>query len=565
MSISLMLILLVLLVWLLPRLEARTAGTDHSYETKVFNQKKVSTIDIQVDEESLQKILESPLEKEVVPATVVFNGEKIQEVGFRVKGNMTLRSVAQMENSDRYSFKVDFDYYKDGQSLFGLKKLALNNNYSDSTLSKEFVSYKLMDEMGVPTPANSYMYVTINGEEWGLYLGVEAIDETFLANHFTNANGDLYKPDGTGSDLKWISDDVDEYTGLGLKTNEETSTQSAMMKFLDVINHGGNLDEVMDVDEMLRYFAANTALVNLDHYQGTMKHNYYLYEQNGKFSILPWDYNMSFGGFSGGGPRMSGNAGGFPGDKEQQNEQDIENGGREFRGFDMVSGMGDMMSESNINFSITEPVSGTTLEERPLLNALLENEEYREKYNRYLEQIANEFFDKENMQNIMSSISSTILPYVEQDPKKFTTTEQFLAGVSGDNSLVEFAAQRSESILKQLSGELVVEADNSNPPDEFNNNEGNNEEMNKRPVPGEGEQPGRPEGLEEGERPEPPGGMGQPGAGGPPPDMMNQGFMGGEATEKESFSRSSLIGSILCLGFLLVAILFVKKFQRRRV
>lgn len=53
----------------------------------------------------------------------------------------------------------------------------------------------------------------------------------------------------------------------------------------------------------LRYFATNTALVNLDHYQGDKKHNYYLYEENGVFSILPWDYNMSFGGYSGGGGR----------------------------------------------------------------------------------------------------------------------------------------------------------------------------------------------------------------------------------------------------------------------
>ena len=42
---------------------------------------------------------------------------------------------------------------------------------------------------------------------------------------------------------------------------------------LDVINHGGNLEDVLDVDEVIRYFAANTALVSLDRYQGTMMHN----------------------------------------------------------------------------------------------------------------------------------------------------------------------------------------------------------------------------------------------------------------------------------------------------
>ena len=27
-----------------------------------------------------------------------------------------------------------------------------------------------------------------------------------------------------------------------------------------------------------------------------MVHNYYLYEEKGKLSIIPWDYNLAFGG-----------------------------------------------------------------------------------------------------------------------------------------------------------------------------------------------------------------------------------------------------------------------------
>lgn len=111
----------------------------------------------------------------------------------------------------------------------------------------------------------------------------------------------MYKPDGTGSDLKWISDDIPDYSGMNLKTNKDTKDQSELIEMLDAINHGGDIEKYLDVDEMLRYFAVNTAVVNLDHYQGNLKHNYYLYEENGVFSILPWDYNMSFGGFGVGG------------------------------------------------------------------------------------------------------------------------------------------------------------------------------------------------------------------------------------------------------------------------
>ncbi|WP_052343857.1 CotH kinase family protein [Bacillus massiliigorillae] len=565
-SIVLMLSLLILVVIYLPKVEQQTKVAETGYVKKVFNQNKVSTVDITMDEKDLTSILENPMKKEVVPATVVINGKKVADVGFRTKGNMTLRSVANMTDSDRYSFKIDFDYYNDGQNLYGLKKLALNNNYSDSTLSREYLSYKLMEKMGIPTPANSYMYVTINGKEWGLYLGVEAIDETFLAQNYEDSTGDLYKPDGTGSDLKWISDDIKDYSGLNLKTNKDSSDQSAMMKLLDVINNGGNLEEVMDVDEMLRYFATNTALVNLDHYQGSMKHNYYLYEQNGIFSILPWDYNMSFGGFGAGGE------GNKPQANEQKNVQDENNEkNRDGNMGGMMSG--NLMNEKSINFSITTPVSGTTLEDRPLLNALLSIDKYREKYNQYLEEIATTFFTEKNMQTLTNQISATILKYVEKDPTKFTTTEQFLEGVSGDESLVAFAVKRADSILKQLSGELVVEADTSGGfggggmPGEKQGqgdmpqlpNRGANDNQGERPQPpeGNGNLPQPPENIKQGEM--------------QPPNFDNQNnpfnFNEGDGPQSREESGNSLQSILMTAGFVLLLLLMIvlaSLFKRRR-
>ena len=30
---------------------------------------------------------------------------------------------------------------------------------------------------------------------------------------------------------------------------------------------------------------------------GNIAHNYYLYEENGMLNLIPWDYNLAFGGF----------------------------------------------------------------------------------------------------------------------------------------------------------------------------------------------------------------------------------------------------------------------------
>ncbi|PKM79062.1 MAG: hypothetical protein CVU88_07740, partial [Firmicutes bacterium HGW-Firmicutes-13] len=62
------------------------------------------------------------------------------------------------------------------------------------------------------------------------------------------------------------------------------------------LNNDGDIEKYLDVDAALRYIAVSTALANFDSYQGSLGHNYYLYEQNGVFTILPWDLNMSFGG-----------------------------------------------------------------------------------------------------------------------------------------------------------------------------------------------------------------------------------------------------------------------------
>lgn len=467
---AILLLLFVVIYAVLPNVGIETKNTNFSYENIVFNKNKVTTVDIEIAEEDWADMLENAADEELKQADITVNGKKIENVAIRTKGNLTLRSVINSD-SDRYSLKIDFDYYDDTQSLYGLKKLNLNNNYSDSTLMREYISYELMEQMGLPTPAHSYMYVTVNGEERGLFLGVEAVDETFLANNYGSNNGFLFKPDGTGSDLKYISDDMTDYTGIGLKTNKDNINQSKFVEMLDAINNGGDIEKYLDVDEMLRYFAVNTALVNLDSYQGNMKHNYYLYEQNGNFSIIPWDYNMSFGGFGAGGGRMgmgredrqkpvdASNSKSSPMENNGQTDQAGVDRQQQNGQFNMDMGMsGNLMAESAINFSVTTPVSGTTLEERPLLKALLTNEKYRAQYEGYLEELTTNYLTEDYVQSRTKKLAVLLTTYVEADPTKFSTTEQFLEAVEGENSLPEFAKQRSESILKQLSGELVVEA-----------------------------------------------------------------------------------------------------------
>ena len=60
------------------------------------------------------------------------------------------------------------------------------------------------------------------------------------------------------------------------------------------------LPEYVDVDEFARYFAINAWQSNMDSIF-SMGHNFYLYlPADGKFRIMLWDLDLSFGGMGGG-------------------------------------------------------------------------------------------------------------------------------------------------------------------------------------------------------------------------------------------------------------------------
>jgi hypothetical protein len=137
----------------------------------------------------------------------------------------------------------------------------------------------------------------------------------------------------------WIGSEIlPRIPGVELKTNEDSADNAAFINMVDLLNSGSDLESVIDVDGVLRYLAVSTALSNLDSYQGSLAHNYYIYEQDGVFGIIPWDFNESFGTFT----------------------------------------MGCQDNSAMISLYIDEPTSGT-LTDRPLIAKLLEDDDYKDR------------------------------------------------------------------------------------------------------------------------------------------------------------------------------------------
>ena len=138
------------------------------YEDRLFDQSRVHTIDIVMDD--WDSFIEGCASEEYASCTVVIDGEKYSNVAIRAKGNTSLSSVAAYGNN-RYSFKIEFDHYQIGKTYYGLDRLCLNNLIQDKTYMKDYLSYTLMARMGVSSPLCSFVQINVNGSAWGALLG----------------------------------------------------------------------------------------------------------------------------------------------------------------------------------------------------------------------------------------------------------------------------------------------------------------------------------------------------------------------------------------------------------
>ncbi len=509
------------------------------YEARLFDASTVHTIDIVMDD--WDSFIDTCTNEEYALCSVVIDNEVYKNVAIRAKGNTSLTQVDRYGN-DRYSFKIEFDHYDSTKSYYGLDKLSLNNIIQDNTYMKDFLTYQMMQKFGADAPLCSYANITVNGEDWGLYLAVESIEEAFLERNYGSDYGELYKPDSTnmgggrgngdkfdmadwtaklneetisemkntlektddaqltemleklgysslddllsalenadsieevlngvdirelltgkgnqmsnpmdggmeppngkrptdsdfqggevsnrggigagmGSDdvkLIYSDDEYDSYTNIfdNAKTDITDADKDRLIASLKQLNNNENIDEVVNIDEVIRYFVVHNFVCNFDSYTGSMIHNYYLYEEEGQLSMIPWDYNLAFGGFQG-----------------------VSN------------------ATSLVNYPIDSPVSGGTVDSRPMLAWIFSNEEYTQLYHQYFAEFIRTYFDSGYFSEMIDSVREMIAPFVENDATKFCTYEEFQTGV---DTLKEFCLLRAESVSGQLNGTIASTSD----------------------------------------------------------------------------------------------------------
>jgi spore coat protein CotH len=118
----------------------------------IFDDTHVQRVDIELSQAGWNELWIDPPSKTTVRADAVVFGETLNDVGFRMRGQFSLR-----ESGEKKPWKIDTDFYVEGQEYHNLKQLMFINNIGDPTMIGEKLAYDLLAFAGVPASHVSFV------------------------------------------------------------------------------------------------------------------------------------------------------------------------------------------------------------------------------------------------------------------------------------------------------------------------------------------------------------------------------------------------------------------------
>ncbi len=473
---------------------AGDTGISMEYETALFDTDSVISVNILMDDADWNAMLENSTAEEYYQCDVEINGTTFYRVGIRPKGNTSLTSIASDPTTDRYSFKLEFDHYVDGQTCFGLDKLILNNSYADATNMKEALIYDMFQYLGADASLYNYAKISVNSEYWGVYLALEAVEDSFMLRNYGAQSGKLYKPDsmniGDGKDFgDFNADDMDfgNMTPPDTQGNANQANSSAPSQTPDTVNPPQNRDSSGETSaepstdsgerpSMDFNFAGgkggfsmsgggadlNYTDDELDSYETIWDGEVTSTKKSDHKRVVTALKNISEGNdletymdidnllrymavhvFSVNEDSLSG--------MMAHNYYLYESGGKlNLIPWDYKLALGGMGGSSDatsvVNDAIDNAFSGTTF-----FDTLMEDEACHSQYYAYLQKLVSEYIDGGGFDAFYERVRGQINELVETDPTAFYSYDEYLTAV---DTLYQVVKLRGESIQGQLDGTI---------------------------------------------------------------------------------------------------------------
>jgi hypothetical protein len=365
-----------------------------------YDMNTIQTIEITFSQNNWDAILDAAAnstEDYTMAQSVTINGTGFDSVGVKYKGNSTYNA-----NQTKNPFHIELNTYKE-QNYQGFKDIKLSNVAKDPSFLREVLSYQIIRQY-MDAPESNYANVYVNGTLIGLFSNSEAINKTFIDDHFYSNDNTFIKcnpPAGAGPgttdlpNLVYINEDSTNYYDA-----YEMKSDYGWAELIDLCdtlkNSTASIEKILDVDRAIWMLANDNVLVNLDSYIGGFAQNYYLYrDDNGRFVPVIWDLNESFGVFSSTG---SGNL------NSNTSKQQLSH----------------ILHSTDVNY--------------PLIQELLAIPMYKRMYLAHYKTILLENFDNASYITTAQDLQTLITPSVQADVNKFFTYANFTANLNSDVS-----------------------------------------------------------------------------------------------------------------------------------
>jgi len=468
-------------------------GVNMEYESELFDTSEIISVNILMDEDEWNEMLSNAMSEQYYICDVIVNGQRFYDVAIRPKGNTSLSAIAMDPDSDRFSLKLEFDRNVAGQTCFGLDKLILNNNYADATNMKEALIYDMYQYLGADASLYNYASVSVNDNYWGVYLALEAVEDSFMLRNYGTQDGEIYKPETMGmggndnngdggfsfgdmdfsnvdfsnmpdmsnfdpSNMPDMSDfDFSQFGGMTPPSGDDSNGMPQRPGSNDSDTGGGfssggsggaNLNYTDDdLDSYSTIWEGAITSVNtadkrrvvtaLEHIATGEDIETYLDVDNVLKYMAVHVFSVNMDSLSANMAHnyylyeYDGQLNIFPWD------YNLSLGGM---------GMGGTNASDTINDAIDTPFDGTDF-----FNVLLENEEYSKIYHDYLQQLVDEYVNGGGFDEFYNRTMEQISELVKTDPTAFYTYDEF---TNASGILYEVVKLRAESIDGQLEGTI---------------------------------------------------------------------------------------------------------------
>ncbi|WP_328903072.1 CotH kinase family protein [Streptomyces sp. NBC_00441] len=241
-------------------------------------------------------------------------------------GGMTQYNLSA-DKPEELPWLIKTDEYVEGRAYQGEREISLRPGSNAQVPLNEALALSLIDGTGEPAERYGLTTLKVNNRPTAVRLMVENPDTEYA--EAVEGESVVYKARAGGT-FDYQGDDPSKYETSFRQLNKVGSQDlEPVMKLTEWVEKSSDkefaadLGTYVDVDSFAHYVATQNLLMNFDDMAGPGK-NYLLgYDLNSrKFSVLGWDYNLTFSGdatagpddrVSMGGGRPGGGQGGGPG------------------------------------------------------------------------------------------------------------------------------------------------------------------------------------------------------------------------------------------------------------